>query len=84
MGIGAVAAATAMSLRLNGISHWVMWEMASLFEQIGTVQDGINTLSRRRTVLDRPDAKPLRVTTATIRFEDVSFAYGDGLHPARR
>jgi ATP-binding cassette subfamily B multidrug efflux pump len=77
VGIGAVAAATAMALRLNGISHWVMWEMASLFEQIGTVQDGINTLSRRRTVLDRPEAKPLRVTRGDIRFEDVSFAYGE-------
>jgi ATP-binding cassette subfamily B multidrug efflux pump len=37
-----------MALRLNGISHWVMWEMASLFENIGTVQDGMNTLSRQR------------------------------------
>ena len=46
VGVGAVAAATAMALRLNGISHWVMWEMAALFEHIGTVQDGINTLAR--------------------------------------
>ena len=76
LGVGAVAAATAMALRLNGISHWVMWEMASLFEQIGTVQDGINTLARRRTVLDRPDAQLLRVTRGEIRFEHVSFSYG--------
>jgi len=76
VGVGAVAASTAMALRLNGISHWVMWEMASLFEQIGTVQDGINTLARRPTVLDRPDASPLRVTQGDIRFEQVSFAYG--------
>ena len=76
VGVGAVAAATAMALRLNGISHWVMWEMASLFEQIGTVQDGINTLASSPTVLDRPDAQPLRVTRGDIRFEQVSFAYG--------
>jgi ATP-binding cassette subfamily B multidrug efflux pump len=76
LGVGAVAAATAMALRLNGISHWVMWEVASLFEQIGTVQDGINTLSRRRTVLDVPDAVPLRVTRGEVRFEHVSFSYG--------
>jgi ATP-binding cassette subfamily B multidrug efflux pump len=76
VGVGAVAAATAMALRLNGISHWVMWEMASLFEQIGTVQDGITTLARSPTVIDRPDAKPLQVTRGDIRFEDVSFAYG--------
>nr|UXE44213.1 putative multidrug export ATP-binding/permease protein [uncultured bacterium] len=76
VGIGAVAAASAMALRLNGISHWVMWEMASLFEQVGTVQDGINTLARQPTVVDRPDARPLRVTRGEIRFEHVSFAYG--------
>ncbi|WP_301257786.1 ABC transporter ATP-binding protein [Eleftheria terrae] len=75
-GIGAVAAATAMALRLNGISHWVMWEMASLFEYIGTVEDGITTLSRPHAVLDRPDAQPLQVTRGEVRFENVSFAYG--------
>jgi ATP-binding cassette subfamily B multidrug efflux pump len=77
VGVGAVAAATAMSLRLNGISHWVMWEMASLFEQIGTVQDGISTLACRPSIIDRPDAKPLNVTQGDIRFEHVRFAYGD-------
>lgn len=76
IGIGAVAAATAMALRLNGISHWVMWEMATLFEQVGTVQDGINTLSRSHTVTDAPDALPLQVTKGELRFEDVGFAYG--------
>jgi ATP-binding cassette subfamily B multidrug efflux pump len=76
VGVGAVAATTAMALRLNGISHWIMWEMASLFEQIGTVQDGINTLARSPTVLDRPDARALHVTRGDIRFEAVSFAYG--------
>jgi ATP-binding cassette subfamily B multidrug efflux pump len=76
LGVGAVAAATAMALRLNGISHWAMWEMASLFEQIGTVQDGINTLSKAHEVRDRHDAQPLAVTRGEIRFDDVSFAYG--------
>ncbi|WP_280154936.1 ABC transporter ATP-binding protein [Piscinibacter sp. XHJ-5] len=75
-GVGAVAAATAMALRLNGISHWVMWEMASLFEHIGTVQDGINTLSRSLHVTDIPGAKPLTVRRGEIRFERVSFSYG--------
>jgi ATP-binding cassette subfamily B multidrug efflux pump len=75
-GVGAVAAATAMALRLNGISHWVMWEMASLFEHIGTVQDGINTLSRSLQVTDIPGAKPLVVRRGEIRFEHVSFSYG--------
>jgi ATP-binding cassette subfamily B multidrug efflux pump len=76
VGVGAVAAATAMALRLNGISHWVMWEMATLFEHIGTVQDGINTIARRHAVVDAPDAVPLVVTRGDIRFENVRFAYG--------
>ncbi len=76
VGVGAVAAATAMSLRLNAISHWVMWEMSSLFEHIGTVQDGINTLSRQQAVVDAPGATPLVVSRGDVRFEDVDFAYG--------
>ncbi len=78
VGVGALAASTAMALRLNGISHWVMWEMASLFEHIGTVQDGIVTLSRQPTVVDRPDAQALRVTQGDIRIEHLTFAYGKG------
>lgn len=76
VGVGAVAAATAMALRLNGISHWIMWEMAGLFEHIGTVQDGMATLSRSNNVVDRPDAKPLQVTRGDIHFEQVTFNYG--------
>ena len=78
VGVGAVAAATAMALRLNGISHWIMWEMATLFEHIGTVQDGMNTFSRARAVVDRPDAKPLVVRHGDVHFEKVRFAYGSG------
>ncbi|PXW97936.1 ATP-binding cassette subfamily B multidrug efflux pump [Sphaerotilus hippei] len=76
VGIGAVAASTAMALRLNGISHWVMWEMAMLFEHVGTVQDGIGTLSRPHTVVDAPQARPLQVGRGEIRFENVTFGYG--------
>ena len=76
IGVGAVAAVTAMALRLNGMSHWIMWEMASLFENVGTVQDGINTLSRAHAVLDKAEAQPLRVTRGEIRFEHLGFAYG--------
>ncbi|MBN8511093.1 MAG: ABC transporter ATP-binding protein [Burkholderiales bacterium] len=76
VGVGAVAAASAMALRLNGISHWVMWEMASLFEHVGTVQDGILTLSRPQAVVDRPGAVPLQVSRGELRFEAVGFRYG--------
>ena len=76
VGIGAVAAATAMALRLNVISHWVMWEFASLFEHIGTVRDGMSTLSRPHTVLDKPSAPELYVPRGEVTFDNVSFAYG--------
>ena len=76
IGVGAVAAATAMALRLNGISHWIMWEFAALFEHIGTVRDGMTILSRPHTVVDVMDAKPLEVSRGEIRFDNMSFAYG--------
>ncbi|WP_020182269.1 ABC transporter ATP-binding protein [Methylotenera sp. 1P/1] len=75
VGMGAVAAITAMCLRLNGISHWVMWEMTSLYEQIGTVQDGINTLSAMHKVQDAPNAKTIDVKRGEIVFDDVHFGY---------
>jgi ATP-binding cassette subfamily B multidrug efflux pump len=78
-GVGAVAAATAMALRLNGISHWIMWEMSSLFEHIGTVQDGMGTLSKLHAVVDEPNAAALQVTQGDIRFENVTFDYGADL-----
>ena len=84
LGVGGVAASTAMALRLNGISHWVMWELASLFEQIGTVQDGVGTLAAPRTIEDRPDAAPLVVSRGEIEFRDVTFAYGTRADTARR
>lgn len=46
IGVGAVAAAIAMALRLIGLSHWIMWEATMLFENLGTVQDGMNTISQ--------------------------------------
>ena len=76
VGIGAVAAVTAMSLRISGMSHWVMWEMTSLFENIGTIQDGISTLTKSRQVVDRPGAAQLHVTRGEVRFEQADFGYG--------
>ncbi|MEE9332245.1 MAG: ABC transporter ATP-binding protein [Methylophilaceae bacterium] len=75
MSVGGIAAIAAMCLRLNGISHWVMWEMTSLYEQVGTVQDGINTLSMQHSIVDAPDAKPLQVENGAVQFNKVTFAY---------
>lgn len=75
VGAGAVAAAIAIALRLQGMSHWIMWEMTSLFESIGTVQDGMKTLSRPHAVLDAPDATELDVRRGEVSFSQVSFRY---------
>ena len=75
LGIGAVAATTAMALRLNGFAQWIMWEISSLFENIGTVQDGINTLTKPQLIEDNPNATTLKVTQSRVQFDNVSFAY---------
>ncbi|MEG0920567.1 MAG: ABC transporter ATP-binding protein [Comamonas sp.] len=78
---GVVAAVIAMALRLMGYSHWVMWQMTGLFENVGTIQDGINTLTKPRTIVDAADAKPLVVSQGQIEFDNVSFAYKDAGRP---
>ena len=75
VGTGAVAAITAMALRINGMSHWIMWQMTSLFENIGTVQDGMATLTSGPKVQDAPDAKVLEPAGGEVVFDNVSFNY---------
>ncbi|WP_025289786.1 ABC transporter ATP-binding protein [Bibersteinia trehalosi] len=72
---GAIATSTALALRIKGLSQWIMWEFARLFENLGTVQDGMITLSKPHTVVDKADATPLSVEKGEIKFEHVNFAY---------
>ena len=74
--VGAIAVAIAFVLRLMGMSQWIMWEMSALFENIGTVQDGINSIALPATVDDAPDAKDIGPVRGDIRFEHVTFHYG--------
>ena len=76
--VGAVAVASALALRLLGMSHWIMWELSALFENIGTVHDGINSISLPPTVDDASGAPALPRVSGEIRFEDVAFHYGKG------
>jgi len=76
--IGAVAVAIGLVLRLWGMSQWIMWEMSALFENIGTVQDGIGSISLPRLVEDRPGAKDLVVREGRIEFDRIGFHYGKG------
>lgn len=74
--IGAVAVSTGLVLRLWGMSQWIMWELSALFENIGTVQDGINSISQPQIVQDVEDAPALKVERGEIRFDHVLFHYG--------
>jgi len=74
--IGAIAAAMALALRLNGMSDWVMWEFAGLFEQIGIIHDGISMLSKPQEIKDKEDASTLTVDKGEITFKNVTFNYG--------
>ena len=76
--VGAVAVAIPLALRLGNMSHWIMWEFAGLFENIGTVRDGIGSLSLPRMVTDAPGARPLAVPKGRVTFDHVTFRYGAG------
>jgi ATP-binding cassette subfamily B multidrug efflux pump len=73
---GDIAVAIALVQRLQSMSQWILFELSTLFENIGTVTDGMRTVSRPITVVDAPDARPLAVTQGAIRFEKVAFHYG--------
>jgi ATP-binding cassette, subfamily B, multidrug efflux pump len=76
--IGAVAVVIGLVLRLWGMSQWIMWEVSALFENIGTVQDGISSISLPRLVEDRPGAKEISVSAGKIEYQSIGFHYGKG------
>ncbi|CAN7337606.1 ABC transporter ATP-binding protein/permease [Phyllobacterium sp. LjRoot231] len=76
--VGAVAVGIGLVLRLNGMSQWIMWEMSALFENIGTVEDGITSISLPRLVPDVPNAPELKVSAGAISFDSIGFHYGKG------
>ncbi|MGR5363629.1 ABC transporter ATP-binding protein [Vibrio mediterranei] len=75
--VGSIAIAISLALRINGMSMWIMWEVGALFENMGTVVDGIKTLSKPIAIQDEPNAKPIKVDQGGIEFDDVSFHYGE-------
>ena len=75
--VGAIAISVALALRLNGMAHWIMWEISALFENIGTVADGMATLSQPLQIQDKNDAKEIKVSKGEIHFDQVGFHYGE-------
>ncbi|MGN5353037.1 ABC transporter ATP-binding protein [Ralstonia sp. L16] len=75
---GTIALTTGLVIRINNMSGWIMWVVNGIFENVGQVQDGMQTIALPRAVIDQPDAKPLHVTRGEVRFEHVGFHYGKG------
>ncbi|MGK4422503.1 multidrug ABC transporter ATP-binding protein, partial [Klebsiella pneumoniae] len=61
---------------VNNMSGWIMWTITNIFENVGTVQEGMETIARPHGLVDRPAARPIAVTAGGIAFRDVSFHYG--------
>ena len=74
--LGGIAVAIALVMRIRAMSQWILWEIAGLFENIGTVEDGINTIAQPVAITDAPAAKELVVTNGEIRFDHARFHYG--------
>ncbi|MFS2103798.1 ABC transporter ATP-binding protein [Ralstonia sp. Ralssp135] len=75
---GTIALTTGLVIRINNMSGWIMWVVNGIFENVGQVQDGMQTIALPRAVIDQPGAKPLHVTQGEVRFEHVGFHYGKG------
>ena len=74
--VGMVAAATALTLRLNAMSGWIMWAVSTFFRSLGVVAEGMETISQPITLVDRPDARPLELSHGQIAFKELSHHYG--------
>jgi ATP-binding cassette subfamily B multidrug efflux pump len=74
--VGAIALATGLVIRIVNMSGWIMWVVTGIFENIGMVQDGLQTIAQPVSVTDKDHAKPLEVARGEVRFEHVDFHYG--------
>ena len=73
---GAIALALGLVIRINNMAEWIMWVVNGIFENVGTVQDGMQTIVQPRQVADREDATPIQVPHGGVRFENIHFHYG--------
>jgi len=76
VGAGVVAAALPLAWQLANVAGWVSWEVTAIFENVGVVQEGMQSIAVPHTGVDKPGAKPLEVSRGEIRFENVRFGYG--------
>ncbi|MEE4186840.1 MAG: ABC transporter ATP-binding protein, partial [Roseobacter sp.] len=74
--VGVVAAATALTLRLNAMTGWIMWALTSFFRELGVVSEGMETIAQPLALRDAPDAQPLRLSEGEIEVKGLSHHYG--------
>ena len=74
--VGVVAAAAALTLRLNAMTGWIMWALSSFFRELGVVAEGMETIAQPIALVDAPDAKPLALTDGKIEMQDLTHHYG--------
>ncbi len=76
--VGAISIAIGLAMRVNGMSQWIMWEVSALFENIGTVYDGMEMMSKQHDIVDKPGAPQLTAKKGAIHYERIGFHYGKG------
>ncbi len=74
--LGAIAVVTGLVMRIVAMSGWILWVVAGIFENMGVVQEGMETISRPNEVVDAPGARTMDVRRGDIRLENISFHYG--------
>jgi len=81
--VGAIAFSVGLIYRMLGMAHWVLWEVAGLFEDFGVVKDGVDVIARPYTVVDLPKASALKITKGEINYSDIHFNYGKSVEEGR-
>ena len=76
--VGVIAAASALVLRLNAMTGWIMWAVSSLFRSLGVVAEGMETIAQPIALTDAPNAAPLRLAEGRVEFDRVTHHYGRG------
>lgn len=74
--VGVVAVATALTLRMNGMSGWIMWAVSNFYRNLGVVAEGMQTIAQPVTLVDDADAKPLVMQNGVVTLRDLSHHYG--------
>lgn len=76
--VGVIAAASALTLRLNGMSGWIMWALTTFFRQLGVVAEGMETIAQPIDLVDDPDASDLQLSKGSLELRELSHHYGRG------